>query len=119
MLGFRLLTASASVLVALHVFMMAGSDHLHAEQRLTCNDRVEVEGGGCAHSLLYVPNAGDDQMGHSTAEACLAILVGMGMLVAGVGAVRPRRLRLPQFVCADGPLHRGTPPPIALGVSRS
>ena len=110
----RLLRPSlgAAVLLALHVFMLAGVEigHLHPATIAVTLDHGEV------HDAAAVA---PPTRGHSMALACLAVLAGL-LLCHAVSVVTPRRLgSLADTPAAAPVLTPPTPPPITFGISRT
>jgi hypothetical protein len=102
----------AAVLLALHVFMLAGVDIGHPHPATIA---VTPDHGEAHDAAAVAPRT----RGHSMAVACLAVLAGL-LLCHAVSVVTQRRLRPLAVTPAAAPVMTPpTPPPIALGISRT
>ena len=102
----------AAVLLALHVFMLAGVDLGHPRPLAIA---IAVDHGEDHDGPVVATPTG----GHSMALACLAVLAGL-LLWHAVSVLTPRRLKPLAVTPAAAPvLTPPTPPPIALGISRT
>jgi hypothetical protein len=102
----------AAVLLALHVFMLAGVDIGHPHPATIA---VNLDHGEAHDAAAVSPPT----RGHSMAVACLAVLAGL-LLCHAVSVVTQRRLRPLAVTPAAAPVMTPpTPPPIALGISRT
>jgi hypothetical protein len=101
----------AAVLLALHVFMLAGVAIGHPRPAVA----IAVDHGEDHHAPVVAAPTG----GHSMALACLAVLAGL-LLCHAVSVVTPRRLgSLADTPAAAPVLTPPTPPPITFGISRT
>ena len=111
--GLRLIVAVLALVLGLHVLMLAG---------LGEHDAGMPAGDGDLRMAAAWPSGGLAEpagVEHDMAAACLAMLAGMVLLGTGLGGTdrwRPRpRQRWPVPPVIQPP----TPPPIALGISRT
>jgi hypothetical protein len=111
--GLRVIVAMLALVLGLHVFMLAGLGS-HDAGMPADHGAMRIATSG-ATGLLAEP-AG---LGHDMATACLAVLAGMLLLGARMGRTArrsiPERRRLPAAPADPPP----SPPPIALGISRT
>jgi len=100
----------AAVLLALHVFMLAGVDigHPHPPVIVITVDHAQD-----------APAVAPPTRGASMAVACLAMLAGLLLWHALSAVTRPRRQPLAGKPPAAPVLEPPTPPPITLGISRT
>jgi hypothetical protein len=111
--GLRAIVAMLALVVGLHVFMLAGLD-VHDAGVPAGHGRMRVQG-----MEQTGPLAAPAASVHDMAAACLAVLAGMLLLAAG--AAQTRRQRPPEQRHRPArPLDPPpSPPPIALGISRT
>ena len=103
---------AAAVLLALHVFMLAGIDIGHPNPVPTA---ITMDHDQAHDSAAVAPPT----RRHSMAVACLAVLAGL-LLWYVIAAVTQRRLQPLAIKPPAAPVMKPpTPPPIALGISRT
>src|SRR6266508_5637975 len=121
--GPRLIVAVLAFVLGLHVFMLAGlGDHDAAmPEHAGEMQMAAVAPSGLLAGPTEVWDGGSAQPagpGHDMAVACLAVLVGVVLLGAGLGRIGRRwtqQRRWPVRPATPPP----SPPPIALGISRT
>jgi len=102
----------AAVQLTLHVFMLAGIDIGHPSPAAIT---VTLHHGEAQDAAAVAPPTRE----HSMAVACLAVLAGL-LLSHVMSAVTQRRLQPPAVKPPAAPMLKPpTPPPIALGISRT
>jgi hypothetical protein len=102
----------AAVLLALHIFMLAGIDIGHPSPAAIT---VTLHHGEAQDAAAVAPST----RGHSMAVACLAVLAGL-LLWDMPSAVTQRRLQPLDVTPPAAPVRKPpTPPPVALGISRT
>jgi len=102
----------AAVLLAVHVFMLAGVDIGHAHPATIAVTMHQGE----AHAA---PVVAPPTRGHSMAVACLAVLAGLLLWQVMSGVAQRRRRPLAVKPPAAPVMTPPTPPPIGLGISRT
>jgi hypothetical protein len=107
---------AAAFVLALHVFMLAGGVQRHETDPMTGSASTPA---AMAQPAAAHPAVGDQHGGeHNMAAMCLAALAGLVLLRAALGAAWSPRQRSAAPVTAPVP-RPPTPPPIALGISRT
>jgi hypothetical protein len=102
----------AAVLLALHVFMLAGVDIGHPRPATIA---VTMDHGEPHDAAAVAPPT----PGHPMAVACLAVLAGLLLWQMRSGVARRRLQPLAVTPAAAPVMTPPTPPPIALGISQT
>jgi hypothetical protein len=110
----RLGLIGAVLLVALHAFLFASGEGHHGNPvptRMMAEHSVQGDGAGAAlRSSLEA---------HELADSCMPAIVDLGVLLLGLAGGQPRRPATGVSRSAAPAVVPPTPPPIALGISRT
>jgi hypothetical protein len=110
----RLGLIGAVLLVALHAFLFASGEGHHGNSvssRSIVEDLVQHDG---ARTALW-----SSVQAHDAADDCMPAIVGLGVLLLGLTGGQPRRPATVVLRSAAPVVAPPTPPPIALGISRT
>jgi hypothetical protein len=110
----RLGLIGAVLLVALHAFLFAGGEGHHSDP-VPASSIAEhsAVGDGSGTALRSSIQA------HYMADSCMPAIVGLGVLLLGLTGGRPRHPAPVVLGSAAPVVAPPTPPPMALGISRS
>jgi hypothetical protein len=110
----RLGLIGAVLLVALHAFLFASGEGHHANPAPTSS----MAGGSVQHDGARTALWSSVQA-HDVADDCMPAIVALGALLLGLTGGRPRRPATVVLRSAAPVITPPTPPPIALGISRT
>jgi hypothetical protein len=110
----RIGVVGSALLVGLHLLMLAGMDQ-GAMRMPTHVRQADMEAGHDTDTVL----SGQWADGHNMAASCLAVLAGLMLLRATPQVTVSRRPPARAVLAKVSALRPPTPPPIALGISRT